>query len=182
MSREDTLVEIDETAARVEMRITNLLSRLSRGPSDSEIVETIREVLTLLRNEDARRDQAYTALEERIETVTCSLRDFMQSVTQRERLGRELVEERAEALQIRRELLQRSQVLEKSLREAAEALRSAADGARAMTNSRILNLSLLVGSKLHSSARCLSSATSLAHEKVEQCVRQSEQLSERLKH
>jgi chromosome segregation ATPase len=192
MPREETLGEIKETAARVEMHVMELISRLTQrqAPEDAEVAKIVSELLTYLRSEDARREQAYALLEERVEHITGSVREFMICMDERKDLGRELVEQRACTMSLRRENFQLQAKLEakleklhnqqvkleesrralkafrESLGEAAETLGTAAEAATSIVNSRIVNASRLLGSKLVSTAQRAAAAGILAQQRI----------------
>jgi hypothetical protein len=105
MSSEKTLGEIREAAGRVKEQVSELLTLLSeRGfAGNTEIAQIVAEVLSYLRKEDERREQAYMLLEDRAERMIKGIQELMASTEERKALGRELVEERANDMSLRRE-------------------------------------------------------------------------------
>jgi hypothetical protein len=105
MSSEKPPAKIREAAVRVEQQASELLTLLrERGfAANTEIAQTVAEILSYLRKEDDRREVAYLLLEHRAERLITGFQEFIASTEARKVLGRELVEERANVMSLRRE-------------------------------------------------------------------------------
>jgi hypothetical protein len=131
-------------------------------PDASNPSELCSEIVTYLKSEDVRREKAYAAFEERLQSLSVALQEFLTRDDERKELSRVLVEQRnliarlqRENAQLRwgsalnnvKELTKDVAVTLDCVTELGSAIRGAIDAIGSLSNSRLISLASMIAPK-----------------------------------
>ena len=143
--------------------LTSIL-RTAEGklPDTSNPSELFSEIAAYLKSEDFRREKAYAAFEERLQSLSVALQEFLARDDERKELSRVLAEQRTLAMRLQREnaqlrwgaalnnvreLTKDVAVALNHVMELGSAMRSAIDAVASLSNSRLISLTSMIAPK-----------------------------------